>query len=290
MKKHTYRNRPHPSRMPLLASLLFFAFSLSVAAQPPMATKQQIGMFKNSTTCIVLEQGSVAYNVFIKDAVKEHWSVTDYEFIDHKTFEERRSDSRYSFLVLMKGVYKKDPMGVSYDFMSLVLGGYAAEVDDMPELGSLPISYTGDEEPDYGYAIPAMVQFLQRHVRVLENKRLCIKVAGLKHYNHFKKFRGKALLLNEEMMAPDAETLFKVRDVYPNYVEMLSSGEIRQELKEDPDYKLFLYHVGPGASTAAGKSFEMIFDAKGHLYYYNSRDVTNEKKDGFTRKDLRRIR
>ena len=52
-------------------SVVLSLFSLGVFANPHLVTKQQIGLFKNSKTCIVLETGSVSYNVLITDAVQE---------------------------------------------------------------------------------------------------------------------------------------------------------------------------------------------------------------------------
>ena len=57
-------------------------FCITTFANPPLESKQQIGMFKNSKTCVVYENGSIAYNVYIKDAVQKFWKSTEYEFID----------------------------------------------------------------------------------------------------------------------------------------------------------------------------------------------------------------
>jgi hypothetical protein len=56
--------------------------------------------------------------------------------------------------MLTKGSYEKDPEGVSYDFISLVLGGPERDVEKMPEICSIPISYSDDESAGYGYIIP----------------------------------------------------------------------------------------------------------------------------------------
>ncbi|MEX0987416.1 MAG: hypothetical protein WD052_08065 [Bacteroidales bacterium] len=264
--------------------------SINAMAQSPLADKQQIGLFKNSTTCVVLEDGSISYNVFIKDAVEKHWKITDYEFISKKEFEERRFKPKYSFLVLIQREDEDDPKGVKYDFMSLVLGSGAAEIVDMPEFCSLPLSYAGDDNAVYSYAVPSIVRFMQRHVRALDNRRALIKLLGLKYYNHSENFRDKALLLNEEKLAEEISTLYKVREVYPNYVEVLSTEKMEERLSLEPENTVFLHHVGPDNKSGAGKCFEMIFDVEGNLYYYNYRQITNAVEDGFTKKDLKKIR
>jgi hypothetical protein len=74
-------------------------FSLGALADTTLASKQQIGMFKNSKTCVVLEDGISSFNMYIKDAVQKYWKSTEFEFIDQKEFEKRRYNTKYSFLI-----------------------------------------------------------------------------------------------------------------------------------------------------------------------------------------------
>ena len=76
--------------------IMFFSLgllSLNTSANPPLATKQQIGMFKNSKTCVVMDDGGTSfYNGPIKEAVKKFWKSTDYEFIDQAEFNIRKRE------------------------------------------------------------------------------------------------------------------------------------------------------------------------------------------------------
>lgn len=270
----------------ILISVLGF-LGLSLMASPKLVSKQQLGMYINSKTYVVLESGSISYNVIIKDAVKKYWKSTPFEFIDQSEFERRRYESKYSFLVLMKGVFDKDPGGISYNFLSLVLGGPASDMTNMPEICSIPISYSDDNSMDYGYAIPSIIKFMQIHASNLQTNRLSISILGLKKYNRTKKFKDKVLLLNKAMMADNANTPEKIKSVYPYYVKLLSTSEIQSEVEANPTNTLFNFHVGPTQNSGSGKCFEMIFDVEGNLYYYNSRKITNENQDGFNLKDFK---
>jgi hypothetical protein len=275
-------------KYPLLFTLGIF--SLGVLANPPLASKQQIGMFKNSKTCVVLGTGSISFDMYLKDAVQKYWNATEFEFIDQQEFDKRRFNSKYSFLVLMKAVFDKDPGGVSYNYLSLVLGDVAKNMTDMPELCSVPISYTDYNISDYEYAIPAIVKFMQKHARNLEFNRFMISLKGLKYYNGKSGFKDKVLLFNKDMMASDADSPEKIKEAYPYYVKLISPSEIQQELVASPSNALFHFHVGPNKNAGAGKCFEMIFDVEGNLYYYNSRKITNDNEDGFNLKDFKHLR
>jgi hypothetical protein len=276
-------------KKPVLLIVLAF-LSMGVWATPPLVSKQQIGMFKNSITCVVLEGESISYNLFIKEAVEKYWKATTFEFIDHQEFEKRRTDSKYSFIVLLKEVWDKDPGGVSYDYLSLLMGGTAKELNQMPELITLPISYTDNKNMDYGFVIPTMVKFMQKHAKNLETKRFMISMNGLKYYNTSRVFKDKVLILNKEDMAPSVDNTEKIKAVYPYYFKFMTVAELENELLTDPSNTLFLFHVGPGENSGAGKCFEMVFDVYGNLFYYSYRDVTNEDKDGFTTGNFRNLR
>jgi hypothetical protein len=274
-------------------SILIFTLGLmstGVFANPHLATKQQIGMFKNSRTCVVLETGSISYNVYITDAVQKYWKSTEFEIIDEEKFELRRHDSKYSFIVLMKGVYDNDPGGISYNYMSLVLGDPAFDITEMPEFCSFPLSYSDDNDADYGYVIPAMVKFMQKHVNNLENNRFMISLNGLKYYNSMISFKDKMLLLNKNTLAPEADSPEKINIVYPYYVKLVEPAEMQEEINAGSVNTLFNFHVGPASNTGSGKCFEMIFDNDGFLRYYAYRMVTNEKADGFNLENFKQLR
>jgi hypothetical protein len=273
----------------LALSVTLVIMGITAFGNSPLASQKQIGMFLNSTTCVVLESGINPYNGFIKEAVEKHWKTTPFEFIDEVEFEARRFDSRYSFLVQMVNIYNADPEGVSYNYLSLVMGGSHKNLVNMPELCSVPFLYSDDSSLDYEYAIPAIVKFMQKHVKKLEKKRFFILMSGLSYYNS-SGFKEKQLLMNRDKMAPDAYSIDKINAVYPYFVKLLSATEIKAELAENPKNALFHFHVGPSKNKAAGKCFEMIFDVEGNLYYYKSRMITNANKDGFNMQDFKRIR
>lgn len=272
---------------------LFFIFSLgllsiSALAGATLATKQQIGMFKNSKTCVVMDAGASFFNAPIKEAVKKYWKVTDYEFIDQNEFEKRRTSTSYSFLVVMQGSYDKDPSGVSYSYLSLVLGDPSGNLTKMPEFCSLPLSYSGDNDADFEYVMPAFIKFIQIHVKNLESDRLPISINGLKYYNK-NGFKDKVILLNKDKISAAIDSPEKISAVYPYKVKLLTASEIQEQISKNPANTLFHFHVGPPQEGGAGKCFEMLFDTEGNLYYYNSRKVTNDNGDGFNQSDFNRI-
>jgi len=278
-----------PVSMKIILFIPMVLFSIWTFASAPLATKQQIGMFKNSKTCIVLDGGMSFYNTPLKSAVQKYWKTTEYEFIDQDEFAKRKTNSKYSFIVMMDGAYDKDPGGVSYRYLSLVLGDGSGNLTKMPEFCSVPLSYSGDNETDFEYIIPIVIKFMQIHVKNLEKDRLGISINGLKYYNKTG-FRDKALIMNSEKMSSAVDSPDKIKQVSDYKVKLLTTKEIQKEIEANSSNTLFHFHVGPLPETGSGRCFEMLFDADGNLYYYNFRKVTNDNPDGFTLNDFNNIK
>ncbi len=67
------------------------SFLYRFAGQAPFPNKDEIKQFSGSKTCVVLEDDPFsAFNAYIKDAMKQYWKMTPYEFIDAKEFNVRR--------------------------------------------------------------------------------------------------------------------------------------------------------------------------------------------------------
>jgi hypothetical protein len=264
-------------------------FSFGVFANNPLATKQQVGMFKNSKTCVVVDGGMSFFNTPIRNAVKSFWKSTDYEFIDQAEFDTRKTDTKYSFIVVLDGAYDKDPGGVSYKFLSLVLGDPSGNLTKMPEFCSIPLSYSDDNDADFEYIIPIVIKFMQIHVKNLEKDRLPISINGLRYYNKTG-FKDKILVLNKDKMASNVDSPEKIKAISEYKVKLLTVEEIQKEMEATSQNTLFHFHVGPAKDAGAGKSFDMLFDINGNLFYYNFRKITNDNPDGFNLNDFNNIK
>ena len=171
-----------------------------------------------------MDGGVSFYNTPIKEAVTKYWKATQYEIIDQKEFGIRKTNPKYSFLVVMDGAYDKDPGGVKYNYMSLVLGDPSGNLTRMPEFCSVPISYSGDNEADYEYIIPIIVKFMQIHIKNLEKDRLPISLNGLKYYNKTG-FTEKVLMLNKDKMASSVDSPEKIMSVCKHFKSAFKTSD-----------------------------------------------------------------
>ena len=115
----------------------FFLVSLAMIlnGQAPFPNKEEIKQFTESRTCVVLEEEQIStYNTYIREAVKEFWTITPYEFIEVKDFNVRRLNPAYSFIVLTQTNFEKDKSGALYNFINLLQGKSGSKLGEMPEI------------------------------------------------------------------------------------------------------------------------------------------------------------
>ena len=84
----------------ILAIIIGFS-SLSLYAQDYLPTEADLNQFLNSKLYVVLESNPIAeYNFQIQKAIKT-WTLTEYEIISFKQFEEMFNDQDKSFLMML---------------------------------------------------------------------------------------------------------------------------------------------------------------------------------------------
>ena len=89
--------------------LLISLLSITTFAQAPFPTKRNMELFMKSKTLVVLEPTMFSdFNIYIKKTIEDYWKITPFEFIEFKEFEEKKTDSTYSFLVLVQTTFERD--------------------------------------------------------------------------------------------------------------------------------------------------------------------------------------
>ncbi len=274
--------------------LLLTALVPALFAQGPFPTDEQMKAFKTSKTLVVLEDDLFSvYNAAIKEAVKNNWTITPYEFVSNEEFRKHRKDPAYSFLLLTSTAFEKDKAGVNYDFLNLLLGDPVGNLSKLPEFCSFPLAYTGSEDEDYISKLPVILLFIQKHVsNILSHPgSVSLKYRYLKYYNvNMQLLKDKELWLAKEDLAPEVDTPEKIKAIYPHAFRVVTEEEIDQALEGPVDNKMaFLFKVGPSGTSDKGRVYKMILGPDGMLYYFSYHLVSKKKPDGFLASDLKRL-
>ncbi len=274
--------------MALIACLPFV-----VAAQQHIPEMDDYHRFLKSKTMVVMDDALMSeYNMIIQEVMKRSWTITPYEVISTKKFDELKDNPDLSFLMTTIVTFAKDKTKARYNFISLLMGEPKADVRTMPDLCSLPLSYTRVEEASYHYKLEAFVLFIQNHVKnVLENDKL-IGERGFRHYNKDQgSLAGKKLLLTKEDLAKDIQSPQAIKANYPYDFEIVSREEIADAIKrQDPDV-VFLHKVGPEGTRIRARVYKLLVGAAdSKLYYWDYGMIKHTSDDAFQASDLKKLK
>ncbi len=276
----------------LIFPVLLLLLAITAKAQAPFPSKEEIGQFLASKTCIVLEDDPFSsFNVFVKEAVKSFWTITPYEFITITEFNKRRQDPAYSFIVLTQTNFDKDKTGGLFNFVNLLEGKKVKDLGENPEICAVPLSFAGEDDTEYGYKMGVILAFMQKHARLISDDPSKTGRKYLKFYNeNAPEVIKKTILVKAEDLAPEISTVEAIKAIYPYPFNIVSEEEIQKAIAEKTPNTLILHKVGPVGENKAGYCFKMLIGVDdSQMYYYGQHMVNSKNPNGFLKSDLERL-
>jgi len=268
--------------------------TLFASAQEYIPTEADLNQFLNSKLYVVLESNPIsAYNFKIQDAVKEAWTLTDYEFISLDQFREMYNDPDKSFLMMTQVLFQNDRTKVRYNFLHIFIGKSDVEdFEDLPDIAAIPLSYTEVDAEYWVYKIESLVRFMQTHIQNMKNNPDMIQKNIFKYYNeNTKDIKQKTLYLVKDEVAPDVNTLAKIKKVYPYKVKFVTREEIEEAITNRDEDVVYLHKVGPQGTRLRARCYKIIIGAKdANFYYFDYHWVQKGKNfDGLLEKDFKKM-
>ena len=272
--------------------MTFFAVAAAGLSAQYIPTPEDLDHFLTTRTLVVKDRNPLnTIDGEIEEAMEAEWNITEYEMIPWEEFEEKRMDPKYSFLFLTTITFEKDKLQARYKFLNLSLGGKFFQLNQMPDLVSVPVAYANAEEETYSYKLGILVRFLQNHIRLIHENPDIISASIFKHYNdNMGDVKQKTLWLVEEEMAPDVHSAARISKVYPHKIKMVTRDEIREAVKNKDEDVVFLHKVGPEGTRLNARCYKILIGASDASFYYFDYHMINEKNpDGLRAGDLKKI-
>jgi len=270
---------------------MLFATVLLIG-QAPFPSEDEIKQFTTSKTCVVLEDDQFSfYNAFIKEAIKEFWKITPFEFIDLEEFNIRRLKPEYSFIILTQTNFEKDKANSLFNFVNLLQGQDVSKIGEMPEICAVPLSFAGEDEIDYGYKLGAILLFMQKHAQMISEDPSLTGRRYLRYYNKFiPEVKSKKILVKQEDLVPDISSIDRIKEIYTNEIEIVTEDDIIKAIENKTPNTLILHKVGPAGERNAGYCFKMLIGTDdANMYYYNQHKIDNRNPNGLLPADLKRL-
>lgn len=275
----------------IVFSILFMPAFLN--GQAPFPDSNEIRQFKSSKTCVVLEDDTFsAFNAYIREAMKEYWKITPYEFISGTEFNVRRINPSYSFIVLTETNFEKDKSNSVYNFINLIQGKDVDKIGENPEICAIPLSFAGEDDLEYGYKLGAILSFMQKHASLIMEDPSKTGRKYLRFYNeNVPEILKKTILVKEEDLSPDINSIEKIKAIYSGKVEIVPEEEIVKAIETKRPSTVILHKVSPvGEFRNSGYCFKMLIGTDdSNMYYYNEHLIDRRNPDGFLPADLKRL-
>jgi hypothetical protein len=258
--------------------------------QTPFPSKDEIKQFMSSKTCVVLEADPF-YNAYIKEAVKDFWNITPYEFIEVKEFNIRRLDPAYSFIVLTETNFDRDKSGSVFNFINLLQGKKVDKLVEVPEICAVPLSFMGVDDNEYGYKLGIILSFMQKHARMISEDPSLTGRRYLRYYNkNIPEVIKKTILVKKEDLSPGISTIKSIKAIYPHDIKIVSEDDIRDAIAGKAPNTLILHKVGPVGNWKTGYCFKMLIGSDdAEMYYYNYHLIDVKNPNGLLESDLKRL-
>jgi hypothetical protein len=231
------------------------------------------------------------YNQIIKEVMEQEWTVTEYEFISFKEFEEKRFDPKYSFLYMSSIMFDNDKTDARYRFLNLSLGGDYFRMNQMPDIASVPLAYYSVEEDNYNYKLALLVRFIQNHTLLIKEHPEIVSVNVFKHYNdNTKVISNKVLYVLEDELSKNVNSAARIRNVYSHKFKIVTKDEITEAIRERDESVVFFHKVGPEGTKINARCYKVIIgaaDAK--FYYFDYHKISTKRPDGLLESDFKKM-
>jgi len=261
----------------------------NLRAQKAIGSEKDLSAFFKTTTCLVTEQDVFSpFNSVMQKAMKEFWTITPYQIITYSEFEKMKNKPQYSFIVLTT-IYPDKQYDIKYNALSVVLGAPGKSFEELPEIGSFPLSFYNQDDWQYLNKIGSILIFLQNHIKITsKNKNL----NELTIMNYYKKnapsLQNKTIYFTFDQLNEDINTIEKIQKIYKGDVKIVESSEI-EKIVYNKDPNAVLAHIVTSEQTTSNKikSFKYIIGAAdGILYYIDEKTTTKDQKFLFDKIDF----
>lgn len=264
-----------------LTIILTSLVSLTCLAQAQVtivSKKERLADFPTKTMKVVLP-GEDYISMALREALRNVWSVSAFEFCGPEEFNALKEKDGYYFMVPFKHEGKKYD-GITY--LTVVRSG-AKQLEDMTELATMPLAPGDEPLGREGAYMPAILDIMQRYIE----KSL---VDGFKSISSMIEKAPKGgtmdLVIDEADLGSGISD--KLREKKLNGV-VKSSAEAA-EIFQDATRTASGFTISPTEPGDGAVCYRMLLDARTHaLYYFEKHKITESNGRGFLKKDVSKL-
>jgi hypothetical protein len=278
-------------------SIIIALFITNIAlSQVKTATTEQFKMFLNTKTMVVLEDDPYSeFNDVIKAYMTKYWDITPFEIITMEDFEAKKNNKALSFMLISDAMFTQNKtfnndikFQSKYTLLNLVLGGKGNSLNDMPDLGSVPLCYSELEVEPYIYKLGGLLRYMQYYVRYnIAHPNSDVKKVVK---DNSASIKTKELWLVKEDLAGSVNSIEKISKIYPYKVKFVTREEIKKGIEASTEDFIFFHKIGPEGKISGGVCWKFLISTKdGAPLYFDYHKIEGNNPDAFLEKDFKEI-
>ena len=240
-------------------------------------------------TVKVVMTGDEILDEALKQSVTSTWTMSPFEFCTQEEFNKIKSDSKFYFLIVVKGQQRKESEP-GIDLLTMVKGGEGSDksINDMLEVVTFPLRSAVDPSGREFVLLPAFLSIMQEHAQGLTSSE--VKAYSTVGATDSKKLRMKQIYFYEEDFSPTLddkvvgsldEDIF-VKDDEQEVDDIFTNGTFNAVVS---------YVVAPTEPVNGSVCYKMLIGADDHkLYWYKKHRISARQGAGFLDADLKAIK
>jgi len=240
-------------------------------------------------TVQVVMTGDEILDEALKQSVTSTWTMSPFEFCTQEEFNKIKSDSKFYFLIVVKGQQRKESEP-GIDLLTMVKGGEGSDksINDMLEVVTFPLRSAVDPSGREFVLLPAFLSIMQEHAQGLTSSE--VKAYSTVGATDSKKLRMKQIYFYEEDFSPTLdekvvesmdEDIF-VKDDEQEVDDIFTNGTFNAVVS---------YVVAPTEPVNGSVCYKMLIGADDHkLYWYKKHRISARQGAGFLDADLKAIK
>lgn len=276
------------------AITVLMAITITLSAYGQLNTifskKDDLTSFSSKTTKVVLSDGASIVDMILRDAVKENWTISPFEFATLDEFEEIKCDTNYFFLVKVTDMVDSQDDS-AMEFLTLYKGadGGAKFEKNLPEILSLPIQSKDDQSGKIFAFLPSFIKIVQNHVEKVIEKRHSAYIGLSAYTDGMDGAKDKELLFCKEDFGFDI-TQEMLDEDFNGKAKLVTQEEIEDALVSKRAGTLVSLVVTSSSAPIGSECYKMMISTDTQeLYMYRRHKITTKKRGGFTKEDYKKM-
>lgn len=273
----------------ILALIAMTIIPADLFGQAQIYTRKEKLKDITAKTVKVVMTGDEILDEALKQSVTSTWTMSPFEFCTQEEFNKIKSDSKFYFLIVVKGQQRKESEP-GIDLLTMVKGGEGSDksINDMLEVVTFPLRSAVDPSGREFVLLPAFLSIMQEHAQGLTSSE--VKAYSTVGATDSKKLRMKQIYFYEEDFSPTLdekvvesmdEDIF-VKDDEQEVDDIFTNGTFNAVVS---------YVVAPTEPVNGSVCYKMLIGADDHkLYWYKKHRISARQGAGFLDADLKAIK